>query len=410
MPPQPVSALAPLEHAVFRSVWSAALVANLCMWMSDMAAAWMMTTLAAAPLWVALVQSAATLPVFLLGLPSGALADMLDRRRFLVATQCWSAAVATSLCLVKVGGAMTPALLLALTFANGIGLALRWPVLAALVPTLVPRPQLPAALALNGVSMNASRLAGPLLAGALISTIGVEAVFVVNALLSVGTALVLLRLRRFPAAAPRAPGRLGVAIGAGVQFVVRSARVKAVLLRVGVFFFHSTCLIALLPLVVHERFDGAATTFSLLFGCMGAGAILAAGILPRLRLAFDRDALVLRGVLLHAGMSALVALSHHLALTMAAMALSGMAWMVTVNSLSVSVQLALPDWVRARGMSIYQMALMGGSALGAAVWGQVATVASFQVSLLLAAASAVAAMLITLRFVQDRGEDDATVT
>jgi MFS family permease len=406
MPPHPVSALAPLEHTVFRSVWSAALVANLCMWMSDMAAAWMMTTLAAAPLWVALVQSAATLPVFLLGLPSGALADMLDRRRFLVATQCWSAAVAISLCLVKVSGAMTPALLLALTFANGVGLALRWPVLAALVPTLVPRPQLPAALALNGVSMNASRLAGPLLAGALISTIGVEAVFVVNALLSVGTALVLLRLRRFPVPAPRAPERLGVAIGAGLQFVVRSVRVKAVLLRVGVFFFHSTCLIALLPLVVHERFDGAATTFSMLFGCMGGGAILAAGILPRLRLAFDRDALVLRGVLLHAGMSALVALSHHLALSMAAMALSGMAWMVTVNSLSVSVQLALPDWVRARGMSIYQMALMGGSALGAAVWGQVATLASFQVSLLLAAASAVAAMLITLRYVQDRGEDD----
>lgn len=408
MPPHPVSALAPLEHAVFRSVWSAALVANLCMWMSDMAAAWMMTTLAAAPLWVALVQSAATLPVFLLGLPSGALADMLDRRRFLVATQCWSATVALLLCVVKVGGAMTPALLLALTFANGVGLALRWPVLAALVPTLVPRPQLPAALALNGVSMNASRLAGPLLAGALISTIGVEAVFVVNALLSVGTALVLLRLRRFPVPAPRAPERLGVAIGAGVQFVVRSVRVKAVLLRVGVFFFHSTCLIALLPLVVHERFDGAATTFSLLFGCMGGGAILAAGILPRLRLAFDRDALVLRGVLLHAGMSALVALSHHLALTMAAMALSGMAWMVTVNSLSVSVQLALPDWVRARGMSIYQMALMGGSALGAAVWGQVATVTSFYVSLLLSAASAIGAMLIILRFVQDRDEDDDT--
>jgi MFS family permease len=409
MPPHPVSALAPLEHAVFRSVWSAALVANLCMWMSDMAAAWMMTTLAAAPLWVALVQSAATLPVFLLGLPSGALADMLDRRRFLVATQCWSAAVAILLCLVKISGAVTPALLLALIFANGIGLALRWPVLAALVPTLVPRPQLPAALALNGVSMNASRLAGPLLAGALISTIGVEAVFVVNALLSVGTALVLLRLRRFPAAASRAPERLGVAIGAGVQFVVRSARVKAVLLRVGVFFFHSTCLIALLPLVVHERFDGAATTFSPLFGCMGGGAILAAGILPRLRLAFDRDALVLRGVLLHAGMSALVALSHHMALTIAAMALSGMAWMVTVNSLSVSVQLALPDWVRARGMSIYQMALMGGSALGAAIWGQVATMASFQVSLLLSASSAIASMLITLRLIQDRDADEKTV-
>jgi MFS family permease len=409
MPPHPVSALAPLEHAVFRSVWSAALVANLCMWMSDMAAAWMMTTLAAAPLWVALVQSAATLPVFLLGLPSGALADMLDRRRFLVATQCWSAAVAILLCLVKISGAVTPALLLALIFANGIGLALRWPVLAALVPTLVPRPQLPAALALNGVSMNASRLAGPLLAGALISTIGVEAVFVVNALLSVGTALVLLRLRRFPAAASRAPERLGVAIGAGVQFVVRSARVKAVLLRVGVFFFHSTCLIALLPLVVHERFDGAATTFSLLFGCMGGGAILAAGILPRLRLAFDRDALVLRGVLLHAGMSALVALSHHMALTIAAMALSGMAWMVTVNSLSVSVQLALPDWVRARGMSIYQMALMGGSALGAAVWGQVATMASFQASLLLSASSAIASMLITLRLMQDRDAHEETV-
>ena len=164
-----VTALEPLSVPVFRLLWSTWLTANLCMWMTDVASAWTMTTLTSTPIWVALVQSASTLPVFLLGLPSGAFADILDRRRWLTATQFWLAATATALCVVTALGWMTSPLLLVLVFMNGIGLALRWPVYAAIVPELIPRHQLGAALGLNGVAVNISRVVGPLLAGVLIA-------------------------------------------------------------------------------------------------------------------------------------------------------------------------------------------------------------------------------------------------
>lgn len=191
-----LSPLAPLRQGVFRMLWLAWLMANVCMWMNDVAAAWLMTSLSSSPLWVALVQTAATLPVFLLGLPSGALADNVDRRRYFLITQLWIAGVGAVLSLVVFFGAISPGLLLALTFANGVGLAMRWPVFAAIVPELVPRSQLPAALALNGVSMNASRIIGPLLAGALIASLGSAAVFLLNALLSLVAAVIIFRWKR----------------------------------------------------------------------------------------------------------------------------------------------------------------------------------------------------------------------
>src|SRR5690606_28699753 len=166
-------------------LWFTWLAANTTMWMNDVAAAWLMTTLAPSPLWVALVQSASTLPVFLLGLPSGALADTVDRRRYFMLTQFWVAGTATVLCAVILLDAMTAPLLLALTFVNGIGLAMRWPVFAAIIPEVVTPQHLPQALALNGIAMNASRIVGPLVAGALIASVGSVWVFVLNAVLSV---------------------------------------------------------------------------------------------------------------------------------------------------------------------------------------------------------------------------------
>jgi MFS family permease len=410
-PPEPVdlSALAPLKNLAFRMLWGTWLVANVCMWMSDVASAWLMTSMTTTPLWVALVQTSATLPVFLLGLPSGALADILDRRRYFIATQFWIAAVATLLCIAVVTGIMTPPLLLALTFANGVGLAMRWPVFAAIVPELLPRIQLPAALALNGVAMNASRIVGPLVAGALIASAGTQFVFVLNAVLSVISGFLIMRWRRPHTPSPLGRERLVSAIRVGVQFVAQSSRLRAVLVQVALFFLHSTALLALLPLIARNLHTGDAGTFTLLLASMGAGAIGAALYMPRLRQWLPRDSLVLRATLLQSASTAVMALAPNVWVAVPAMLVNGVAWITCANSLSVSAQLALPDWVRARGMSMYQMAIMGGSALGAALWGQVATVTSVPTALGVAAISGTVCMLLALRYVRDTSlEEDLT--
>ena len=401
-----LSPIAPLRQPVFRMLWLTWLMANLCMWMNDVAAAWMMATIATAPIWVALVQTAATLPVFLLGLPSGALADSLDRKRYFLVTQLWVAVVAVVLSIAVFLGWMSPPLLLALTFANGIGLAMRWPVFAAIVPEIVPRPQLPAALALNGVSMNASRIVGPLVAGALIASVGTVWVFLLNAVLSLVAAIVISRWHRVHPVNPLGRERLGPAMRVGLQHVMQSDLLKGVLLRIFVFFFHSTAVMALLPLLAKGMPGGGAGTFTALLASMGLGAIVSALFLPRLRKRYTRDGLVLRGAVLQALSMAVVSWADQLWVAAPAMFVGGAAWITTANTLSVSIQLGLPDWVRARGMSIYQMALMGGSALGAAVWGQVATWSSVPHSLSIAAAMGAAAMWAVSRWKPDPGTTD----
>ena len=403
----PQSPLAPLSVPVFRMLWLTWLVANTCMWMNDVAAAWLMTTLTSSPVLVALVQTASTLPVFLLGLPSGALADILDRRKYFMVTQFWVAAVAVVLCGVILAGGVSPHLLLALTFANGIGLAMRWPVFSAIVPELVERPHLPAALALNGVAMNASRIIGPLLAGAIIASFGSAWVFVLNAVLSLLAGFTIMRWRRQATPNPLGRERLASAMRVGLQFVRESPPMRAVLWRISVFFLHATALLALLPLVARGLQGGGAGTFTLLLASMGAGAIGAAMLLPRLRQMMAADQLVTRGTLVQSLASAIVALAPNVYLAVPAMVVAGAAWITVANALVVAAQFALPNWVRARGMAIFQMAIMGATAAGAALWGQVAAMSSVPVSLALAAAIGVTVMTLVQRLVSDRhGEED----
>ncbi len=399
------TALAPLQGVVFRGLWFAWLAANMTMWMNDVAAAWLMTTLTTSPVMVALVQTASTLPVFLLGLPSGALADILDRRRYFAATQLWVSVNALVLAALSLAGQLTPPLLLLLTFTNGIGLAMRWPVFAAIVPGIVTRAELPASLALNGIAMNLSRVIGPAVAGALLAAFSPAAVFVLNTLLAAVAFFLILRWKS-EARTSTLPGERFVgAMRVGLNYTLQSPRLKVILLRIFLFFLQATGLMALLPLVARTLHGGGAGTFTLMLSCVGAGAIVAALYFPKLRARFDRDQFVRAGTLLHAALSALIVLVPEIWVALPCMVLIGMAWISVANSLTVSAQIAMPNWVRARGMSIYQMALMGGSAAGSLLWGRVAEHGGVKEAVLAAAVFGVVVLVATRRFSVEGGED-----
>ncbi len=399
------SPLAAFRVQSFRMLWFTWVIANMCMWMSDVAATWVMTTLTTQPIWVALVQTAATLPIFLLGLPSGALADILDRKRFLLATQtlvamlfaCTSAAIFLDV--------LTPAWLLVLTLAGGIGMAMRWPVFVAMVSESVPRSQLPAALALNGLPMNGSRIFGPLVAGLLIVSLGSGWVFLLNAVFSLIAVFIVARWPRPPGMRTASKERLTKAMRVGVQFVWNSATLKGVLLRAAVFFLHSTALQALLPLMA-QRLEGGPKVFAVLLACMGVGAMLGIFTLANLRRRITRDAMLFWGTVVQAVAMGLMTATVWLPMTVVAMFFAGLAWMIVVNTLAVSAQMSLPDWVRARGMAMFQMAIMGSSAMAAALWGQVATWSSVPLALGLAALSSVPAMWLANRLGPDYNSID----
>jgi MFS family permease len=398
------AALTPLKGAVFRGLWFAWLAANMTMWMNDVAAAWLMTTLTTSPVMVALVQTASTLPVFLLGLPSGALADILDRRRYFAATQLWVAVNALLLAALALADELTAPLLLLLTFTNGVGLAMRWPVFSAIVPDVVPREQLPMALALNGISMNLSRVIGPVVAGALLASASTAAVFVLNALLAGVAFVLILRWRSVPRSSALPGERFVGAMRVGVQHVRQSPRMRAVVLRIFIFFLHSSALLALLPLIAQRLHGGGPGLFTLLMSAMGAGAVFAALMFPRWRTRYSHDQFVLYGTLVHAAATVVIALVTEPWVAVPANFIAGMAWISTANTLATAAQLALPNWVRARGMSVYQMALMGGTAFGALLFGQVASMSSVPAALLVSSALALLLRLVTHR-VSVEGED-----
>ena len=400
---------APLKNKVFAMLWLAWMTSNICMWMNDVAASWMMTSLSSSATQIALIQTMSNLPVFLLGLPSGAFADILNRKKYFMVTQLWIALNAAVLCFMTFTNSLNAPLLLFLTFTNGIGLAMRWPVFAAIVPDLVVREQLPAALALNGVAMNASRIIGPLIAGALIASAGTEYVFALNMILSLACTVLIWRWKYTSNVSPLPGERFLGAIRVGIQYVKSSMRMRAVLLRVFIFFVQSSALMALLPVIAKDHFNGDAKTFTLLLSCLGFGAIVAASQLPRLRHRYDRNQLVPIAQILQAITAIGVVLAPSLWLAAIMMMFSGGFWILTANSLSIAAQLTLPSWIRARGMSIFQMSLMGGSAIGAAIWGKLTTHTSVTVSVICGSVFGIIAVLLTKHLKLEGGsEEDMT--
>ncbi len=365
-------AFAPLRRPLFRALWAAGLASNLGTWMQNVGAAWLMTSLAPTPLWVSLVQVASSLPFFLLAIPAGALADVVDRRRLVLAALVWMAATTTLLGALALAGAVGPAGLLTFTFAIGVGSTLLAPAFLAIVPELVPREEIPAAVSLNGVSMNLARAAGPALGGFVVAAAGAGATFMANAASFLGMIAVLGRWRRPPREGRLPPEDLIGAMRAGLRYVRHSPPMAVVLTRVATFAAPASAVWALLPLYAREDLALGPTGYGVLLGFFGAGAVAAAVVLPGLRTRLGAQGVATAAALAFG--AAQVLLGAHLALATAAIALvvSGAGWLALLTTLSAAAQMALPAWVRARGLAAYLLVLFGGLALGSVLWGALA--------------------------------------
>jgi MFS family permease len=363
-------AFTPLRHAAFRALWLATLASNIGLWIQNAAAGWMMTMLDPRPLMVSLVQVAAMLPVFLLALPGGAVADIIDRRRFLVGVQAWVLATGLLLSLLTALGAIGPWGLLVFTFLIGTGSALTWPAWSATTPELVPREDLVSAIALNGISFNLARAVGPAIGGVALGLAGPAAAFALNALTFLVLILALLAWKREPGAASRLPKEhLLSAMRAGVRFVSASPAMHAAIIRACVFFFFAAAIWGLFPLLVRDRLQLGPEAFGVLLGVVGGGAVVAGFLLPALRARMDRGSMVFWASLLAAGaMAALAVVTHWLPAALA-LAVYGGAWIAAGSTLSAAAQLAAPAWVRARAIAIHQLSFFGCMAVGSVLSG-----------------------------------------
>ena len=367
------------------------------LWMRDVAAGWLMTSLAPAPSMVALVQAATTLPAFLLSFPAGALADIVDRRRLLLVTQIWMLAVTALLAAVTAAGAMTPWLLLAFTFALGLGLALMMPAWVATTPELVPQEELRSAVALNSMGMNVARAVGPGLAGVMTAAAGPAAVFALSAL-SVGATIVALhRWRREPRTSTLPAEQFTGALRTGIRYARHSPPLKRVLVRGGAFFFFAVASWAFLPLIVRDALRGGAGLFGWMLACVGIGAVAGALLLPKMHARVSGDGTVAAGSAITAAVALALAFVHDVRLLSVAMFVMGAAWLSVMSSLQVAAQMALPAWVRARGLALFLTVFQGAMAVGSVVWGQVADRAGIPVALAVAAAGALAGIAATWR-------------
>lgn len=372
--PDSASAWAPFASSGFRIVWSVAFSVAMCSAMNDVAAGWLMTSMTASPLMVALIQTAATLPMFIFGLPAGATADLVDRRKFLIFNQLWLTAVALVACAALWADAMNAWVLLAVTFCGGLGVAMRFPGVSGTLPETVTRAQLPQALALNSVALNGARVIGPGVAGVLIASVGTTAVYVTNAVVAVSGCIALLRWRRLAPAQPPPATSLARAMLEGVRHVRHSRELRAVLGRTMMFFVHGIIGMALLPLVAHRLDPGNPRALSVLFGAFGAGAVFVCiVVLPRLRLVMSPEKRLRNGSLVLGAALLVLSVSPWLWLSAPALFCAGVAWTGVGNTLTTQAQINLPPHMHARVASIYQGFMMGSSAVGATLWGWLAS-------------------------------------
>jgi len=391
---------APFRHSSFAVIWTATLVSNVGGWMYGAASGWLMTGLDPDPLIVALVQAASTLPICLFAIPAGALADIFDKRRYLIVVETVTTAVCAVYAVVVSLGLATPGNLLLFTFLIGAAGALTVPAWQAIVPLLVPRQDLPPAIAANSVGVNISRALGPALGGALIAWFGIALPFWINAISNVAIVGSLLWWRAPGRAKTLLPAeRFGGAIVTGLRYARHNLHLRRTLMRAIGFFLFASAYWALLPLVARTQIAGGGPSlYGILLGVIGAGAVAGAFFLPYLKSKFGPNGIVALGALGQALAMLLYGLAHEPFIALGASIIAGATWIAAVATLNVSAQVALPDWVRGRGLALYATVFFGCLALGSVAWGEVAAWVGLPAAHFLAAAGAVIAIPLTWRW------------
>ncbi len=403
----PVSVVGPLDFPVFRALWIATIVSNIGTWMHDVGAAWLMTSLSPSPLLVALVQAATTLPMFLLALPAGALADIVDRRRLLLAAQTLGLVAAAVLAVLTAQGLTTPYVLLIATFVLGVAAALSAPVFQAIVPELVNQQALPDAVALNSLGVNISRAIGPALGGVIVALAGTPAVFALNSLSVVAVLAVLFGWKRPAAVHSLPPEHFFGALKAGYRYTRHSPALRLVLIRAAGFFLFSSALWAMLPLVGRRGLGLDAAGYGALLASMGAGAVVGALLLKKLRKHIPANTLSIAATLLFAIATLALALVPNAWIAGAVMFIAGLAWIGMLTSLNVAAQMASPGWVKARALAVYLLVFQGAMTGGSILWGALAARASVGTALAVAAVGQAAALILAAvwRLPQDSAMD-----
>ena len=400
---------APLRHPVFRRIWLASLLSNLGILIQGVGAAWAMTQMAASADKVALVQTALMLPVMLISMPAGAIADMHDRRIVAMVSLSIALVGATALTMLAWFSLITPNILLSLCFVVGSGMALFGPAWQSSVSEQVPSETLPAAVALNGISYNIARSFGPAIGGVVVATAGAVAAFAANAVLYLPLLTVLFLWNRVsePSRLPRE--KLSRAIVSGVRYITNSPPIKIVLTRTFVTGVIGGSVSALMPLVVRDLLHGGAQTYGIMLGAFGMGAVVGALNIGAVRKQMRGESAIRVCALSMGGAIGAVGLSREPVLTAAALVVAGAAWMLAVALFNIGVQLSAPRWVAGRSLAAFQASIAGGIAIGSWGWGHLTDLAGVETALLVSAGlmlcSPLLGLLLPMPRIGARSED-----
>src|ERR1700757_3331211 len=408
--PTKSTGFAPLKIPLFRDRWIASTVSSIGTWMQDTAGTWLMTSLTTSPLLIALMQTAASLPVLVLGLLAGATADIFDRRRLLLFWQAWMLAAVALLSLLTFLNIISPWVLLSLTFLLSVGTAMNSPAWQAIVPELVPRDQLPEAVALNSAGFNLARALGPALGGLTVAAFvhadtGAGWTFLLNSLSFVGVIYVLYQWKRKPIFKSALPAeRIYGSMRAGLRYVQYAPLLKAAFARTFVFTTFVSAVWALLAVVAARDLHQGALGYGILNGSMGLGAVIGATALPRVRRRLSADMIIACSTGVFIATLLILAFVHYPLIVIPVLLFAGFAWTSTMSTLNLAVQLSAPNWVQARALGIYQMVFSGGMAMGSVIWGFIAEHFSTPVSLAAAAAGLLIVLPLSNRLHVLRGE------